>query len=49
MNDKEKTTADALLDKLAKAAPEDVVQFAQAYQALTQGATNRTNAERNSK
>lgn len=43
MNEKEQKAADALLEKLKTAAPHEVIQYASAYQALTQGILNRVN------
>lgn len=45
MNDQENAAAEALLVKLKSADPDNAVQLANAYQALTQGAANRKNAE----
>jgi hypothetical protein len=45
MNKKEQKTAQSLLKKIQSARPNEVVQFGQAYQCLTQGALNRKNAE----
>jgi hypothetical protein len=45
MNENEKATADALLEKIKTAAANEVVQPATAYHSLTQGALNRKNAE----
>lgn len=45
MNETEQKTADGLLEKLKSAPANEVVQYATAYQALTQGAVNRNNAQ----
>lgn len=45
MNKNEQAAADALLEKLKDAAPNDAVQFATAYQALAQGVLCRKQAE----
>ena len=45
MNEKEQEVAKALLEKIQSAKSEEVVQFATAYQLVTQGALNRANAE----
>lgn len=45
MNEKEQKAADALLDKIQSAKPEEVANFATAYQALTQGVLCRKQAE----
>jgi hypothetical protein len=46
MNETEQKTAEAILEKLTLAPANEVVQYATAYQALTQGALNRKNSER---
>lgn len=45
MNEQEQKAADALLGKLKTSSGEEAANLATAYQALTQGAFNRKNAE----
>ncbi len=47
MNEQEQKAAVELLEKLQTASSTEVVQYATAYQALTQGAANRTSSEIN--
>lgn len=45
MNDTEKAAAEALLKNIASATAHEVMEFAQAYQCLTQSVLNRKQAE----